>query len=74
MAEQLVTVRDVTVEASSVSIRAGEGDSTLPVLLREADTHGARAVTADITRPTLDDVFLTLTGRSLRESAAAVAS
>lgn len=57
-----------------MSIRAGEGDSTLPVLLREADTHGARAVTADITRPTLDDVFLTLTGRSLRESAAAVAS
>ena len=74
VAEQLVTVRDVTVEASSVSIRAGEGDSTLPVLLREADARGARAVTADITRPTLDDVFLTLTGRSLRESAAAVAS
>ncbi|GAB7517528.1 ABC transporter ATP-binding protein [Rhodococcus sp. no. 34] len=74
VAEQLVTVRDVTVEANSVSIRAGEGDSTLPVLLREADTRGARAVTADITRPTLDDVFLTLTGRSLRESAAAVAS
>jgi len=74
VAEQLVTVREVTVDASTVSIRAGEGDSTLPVLLREADARGARALTADITRPTLDDVFLTLTGRSLRESAAAVAS
>ena len=74
VAERLVTVRGVTVEASSVSIRAGEGDSTLPVLLREADARGALALTADITRPTLDDVFLTLTGRSLRESAAAVAS
>jgi ABC-2 type transport system ATP-binding protein len=74
VAEQLVTVREVAVDANMVSIRAGEGDSTLPVLLRQADARGARALTADITRPTLDDVFLTLTGRSLRESAAAVAS
>ncbi|MFE4502702.1 ABC transporter ATP-binding protein [Rhodococcus sp. NPDC056743] len=74
VAEQLVTVREVTVDGLRVSIRASEGDSTLPVLLRETDARGARALTADITRPTLDDVFLTLTGRSLRESAAAVAS
>ena len=74
VAEQLVTVREVAVDGCTVSIRAREGDSTLPVLLRETDARGARALTADITRPTLDDVFLTLTGRSLRESAAAVAS
>ncbi len=74
VAQQLVTVRETAVDGLIVSIRASEGDSTLPVLLREADARGARALAADITRPTLDDVFLTLTGRSLRESAAAVAS
>ena len=51
-----------------------QGPQPSASLLREADARGARALTADITRPTLDDVFLTLTGRSLRESAAAVAS
>lgn len=73
-AQQLVTVREITVDGLQVSILASQGDSTLPVFLRESESRGAQVLTADITRPTLDDVFLTLTGRSLRESAAATAS
>ena len=52
-------------------IRTSEGDATLPELLRRSELSGLRVTTADITRPTLDDVFLGLTGRSLRETAAA---
>lgn len=66
-----VTVRDVTVVGTSVRIRTSEGDATLPELLRRSELSGLRVTTADITRPTLDDVFLGLTGRSLRETAAA---
>ncbi|OYD71712.1 ABC-2 type transport system ATP-binding protein [Rhodococcus sp. OK302] len=73
-AQQLITVREIEVDGSRLSIRASQGDSTLPVLLRDSESRGAHVLTADITRPTLDDVFLTLTGRSLRESAAAAAS
>ncbi|MGC0362766.1 ABC-2 type transport system ATP-binding protein [Rhodococcus sp. 27YEA15] len=70
VARRLVTVRDVVVDGVNVNVRASDGDSTLPVWLRECDARGARALAVDLTRPTLDDVFLTLTGRSLRESAA----
>ncbi len=71
LADALVTVRDVTVAGASVQVRTREGDATLPELLRAAEACGLRVATAEIARPTLDDVFLGLTGRSLRETAAA---
>jgi ABC-2 type transport system ATP-binding protein len=39
----------------------------LPWLLRELDHVGVDVRAADVRVPTLDDVFLSLTGRSLRE-------
>ncbi|MFD0890637.1 ABC transporter, partial [Streptosporangium algeriense] len=36
--------------------------------LRALEAAGVQAGTAETFRPTLDDVFLTLTGRSLRQS------
>ena len=39
----------------------------LPRLLRELEADGVEVRAADVRVPTLDDVFLTLTGRSLRE-------
>ncbi len=43
------------------------GARTLPGLLRDLDHAGVTALAADVRVPTLDDVFLSLTGRSLRE-------
>lgn len=71
LAAGLVTVRDVTVTGAVVEVRTREGEVTLPELFRVAEDHGLRVATAAIARPTLDDVFLGLTGRSLRETAAA---
>ncbi|WP_208324192.1 ATP-binding cassette domain-containing protein [Diaminobutyricimonas sp. TR449] len=61
------TVVDGTVV--EVTVRAGE--RALPAVLRELETSGTPASTAALRRPTLDDVFLALTGRSLREEAQA---
>jgi ABC-2 type transport system ATP-binding protein len=47
------------------------GDRVLPVLLRELDASGISVTSAALRQPTLDDVFLALTGRSLREEGAA---
>ena len=58
--------------AGSLGVRVQEGDRALPRLLREYDGHGTPARSAELGRPTLDDVFLNLTGRSLREGRAAV--
>ncbi len=46
-----------------------QGTRTLPGLLREFDQTGVPVIAADVQVPTLDDVFLSLTGRSLREEA-----
>ena len=54
--------------AVTLDVRAERGDAYLPRLLRAADAAGVPVETAQVHRPTLDDVFLALTGRSLRES------
>ncbi|ARU50810.1 ABC-2 type transport system ATP-binding protein [Cellulosimicrobium cellulans] len=57
--------------APTLEVRAERGDAYLPRLLRAADADGIAVETAQVHRPTLDDVFLALTGRSLREAGAA---
>jgi ABC-2 type transport system ATP-binding protein len=60
--------------APTLEVRAERGDAYLPRLLRAADADGIAVATAQVHRPTLDDVFLALTGRSLREAGAAAAT
>ncbi|GAA3629676.1 ATP-binding cassette domain-containing protein [Microlunatus ginsengisoli] len=50
-----------------VSGRFDGGTRALPPLLRRLDQEGIEVLEADVRVPTLDDVFLSLTGRSLRE-------
>jgi ABC-2 type transport system ATP-binding protein len=55
------------VEANVVRLHVPDGGRALPVLLGELTKAGIDAIGVDVNRPTLDDVFLTLTGRSLRD-------
>ena len=50
-----------------VSGRFEGGNRALPALLRRLHEEGIDVFEADVRVPTLDDVFLSLTGRSLRE-------
>jgi ABC-2 type transport system ATP-binding protein len=54
-------------EGTRFVVAVNQGDRVLPSLLRELDASGHTVLAAEFTRPTLDDVFLNLTGRSLRE-------
>jgi ABC-2 type transport system ATP-binding protein len=54
-------------EANVVRFHVPDGGSALPVLLGDLVKAGIEAIGVDVNRPTLDDVFLTLTGRSLRD-------
>jgi ABC-2 type transport system ATP-binding protein len=51
----------------ALSARFEQGRQALPGVLRRLDTAGVNVRAADVAVPTLDDVFLGLTGRSLRE-------
>lgn len=66
-----VTGASVTVIGPKLEITLDHGDRVLPRLLRELDAAGAPAATAGLRQPTLDDVFLALTGRSLRDDSRA---
>ncbi|QDC26834.1 ATP-binding cassette domain-containing protein [Georgenia yuyongxinii] len=56
-----------TANGARAVVHLDSGDRALPHLIRELQGAGRRVLAADLARPTLDDVFLNLTGRSLRE-------
>ncbi len=73
-ARRAVEVRDVTVDGQGLRVVVEDGAASAPALLRALDAAGHPPATVTITRPSLDDVFLTLTGHSLREETDASAS
>ncbi|KAA1428009.1 ATP-binding cassette domain-containing protein [Nocardioides antri] len=58
----------VTVAGTSVEVRAPFGRSAAPALVADLAAAGTPVTGLEVVGPTLDDVFLNLTGRSLRES------
>ncbi|MEO3820642.1 ATP-binding cassette domain-containing protein [Plantactinospora sp. B24E8] len=67
LVERLPGARDVVVDGDRVEAHVGNGPAALPELLRAAVAADVPVGTALLHQPTLDDVFLALTGRSLRE-------
>lgn len=70
LAGRLPGAHEVTVAAETVRFRVPRGDAALPELLRTLDSHDITMASVKVNRPTLDDVFLSLTGRSLRDGEA----
>jgi ABC-2 type transport system ATP-binding protein len=52
----------------SVRLYVDDGGTAIPLILRALDAAGVPLGSIELNRPSLDDVFLTKTGRSLRES------
>jgi ABC-2 type transport system ATP-binding protein len=63
-------VREAGIEADALRIYVDRGESAMPLVLRIMDGAGIPLSTLALSRPSLDDVFLRQTGRSLRETAA----
>ncbi|RIQ12909.1 ABC transporter ATP-binding protein [Jiangella rhizosphaerae] len=68
-ARRLASLAGATVAAtgSEVDVRAVGGPRLVPGIIRDLDAAGIAVESTAVSRPTLDDVFLNLTGRSLRE-------
>ncbi|WP_371405966.1 ATP-binding cassette domain-containing protein [Kribbella sp. NBC_00662] len=69
LAEKLPGAREVVVVGDELSVRVADGPAALPELIAAAQHDGVPIASAQVHRPTLDDVFLNLTGRNLREAA-----
>ena len=67
MAQRLDDARELTVDDTTVTFRIAHGDGALPAYLHALSEAQVPVRTASVATSTLDDVFLTLTGRSLRE-------
>jgi ABC-2 type transport system ATP-binding protein len=63
-------VREARLEEGSVLLYVDRGEVAMPNILRLLDGAGLQLQTIGLHRPSLDDVFLRQTGRSLRETAA----
>ncbi|MEU5723034.1 ATP-binding cassette domain-containing protein [Micromonospora sp. NPDC047738] len=57
-----------TVDEGGLRLYVDEGATAIPQVLRRLDGAGLDLRSIELHRPSLDDVFLTKTGRSLRES------
>ena len=64
-------VREATGEDGFVRLYVERGETAVPQILRLLDGAGLEAASIALHRPSLDDVFLRQTGRSLRDEAAA---
>lgn len=63
-------VREGTTGEGLLRLYVDRGETAMPAILRTLDAAGLQLETISLARPSLDDVFLRQTGRSLRERAA----
>jgi ABC-2 type transport system ATP-binding protein len=63
-------VRESEQDEETIRLYVDRGETAMPAILRLLDDAGVELQTISLARPSLDDVFLRQTGRSLREQAA----
>ncbi|HXP94260.1 MAG TPA: ATP-binding cassette domain-containing protein [Candidatus Binatia bacterium] len=66
------SVLEMRVEGNSLQVYVDEGDEALPGLMRRLGVAHVPPKTVHLARPTLDDVFLKLTGRTLHADSEAL--
>jgi len=64
----LAFVRELSTEGDQIRLYVEDGSSALPQILRLLDAEGIGVKSMSLSEPTLDDVFLRQTGRSLRDA------
>ncbi|HTX07957.1 MAG TPA: ATP-binding cassette domain-containing protein [Solirubrobacteraceae bacterium] len=65
-------VRDARVDGESLRLAVSDGTESLPEIFELLRTRGVPLETVSLSEPSLDDVFLRKTGRSLRDAGEAV--
>ncbi|VAW19299.1 Efflux ABC transporter, ATP-binding protein [hydrothermal vent metagenome] len=62
-----IAIAQPVISGNVVQVMVKDGASSLPKLAAALNEGGIEAIGIEVSQPTLDDVFLSLTGRSLRD-------
>lgn len=60
-------VKEISMDGYEITVFTTNGDQLIPKTFQQAGELGIKIETISLTKPTLDDVFLSHTGRDLRE-------
>ena len=66
--EKQSIVKNVDINEQNIRIEVEKGDIALPIILEVCSSKGIIVKRASLTRPSLDEVFLKYTGKSLRDA------
>ena len=67
-AGRIDSLADVVVQDAQLRARCADGARVIPELLAALEAEHVDVISVSVTRPTLDDVYLKLTGRSMRNT------
>ncbi len=65
--KKIPLVKDIKINGEELMIFSSSGDEVTPKIFQISSELGIKIETISLTRPTLDDVFLSYTGRELRD-------
>jgi len=65
--KKIPLVKDIKTNGDEVTVFSTRGDQVMPKIFEISANLGIKIETISLTRPTLDDVFLSYTGRELRD-------
>jgi ABC-2 type transport system ATP-binding protein len=66
--EKVPKVKEVKKQGGVYRIKVEDGEETAPIILEAIRTEGHTVTRLSLTKPTLDEVYLEYTGRSIREA------
>ena len=69
--ERLDAVREVTLERRTLRARADDGARAVPLVLQQLESKGIPVASVTVARPSLDDVYLHVAGRTFAQAEAA---
>jgi ABC-2 type transport system ATP-binding protein len=65
--EKVPRVKEVKKQDGTYRIKVEDGEETAPLIIEAIRTQGHNVTRLSLTKPTLDEVYLVYTGRSMRE-------
>lgn len=65
--KEIEYVKDITSNANEITVFSSKGTQVIPIIFQLSSSFGIEITTISLTQPTLDDVFISYTGRELRD-------